>query len=448
MQLYPYQIRGVFSIKRFKGRALLADEMGLGKTIQALMWLHKRKAFPCVIVCPAFLKWTWEREARNNLGIAANILSGKRPKNKQLTQGGVFIINYEILDAWVPHLKKLGIRSVILDECHYVKSRDSKRYKATEKLCEGVKYCVALSGTALTNRPAELWTTLHLVRPDLFKSFFSFAWRYCKPTKRFGRWMYKGASNLPELHSLLKSTVMIRRLKSDVLTELPSKTKHIIPMDMSDPAEYNTIKTDFMTWLKANKPDSIKSTSKAKIVVQLGVLKRAAARLKLPSVFAWIDNFLEESTGKLVVFGVHRSIVEAIFERYKGQAVLVHGGVKGKARQAAVDAFQTNKRIRVFVGNIQAAGTGLTLTAASTLAFAEIGWVPADCLQAEDRIHRIGQTKNATIYYLVARDSIEERLCEILQSKQKVLNATLDGAEGAPQFDVFDQLIEDIQYDR
>ena len=140
-----------------------------------------------------------------------------------------------------------------------------------------------------------------------------------------------------------------------------------------------------------------------------------------------------------MVFAIHKKIINALRERYP-KAVLVTGDVTGKKRQRAVDKFQRHKGTRLFIGNIQAAGVGLTLTASSTVLFAEIGWTPGEHVQAEDRIHRIGQTASATCYYLIGVDTIEERLSRIIQEKQLVLSATLDGGTTNEQLDIFDQL--------
>jgi len=164
-----------------------------------------------------------------------------------------------------------------------------------------------------------------------------------------------------------------------------------------------------------------------------------AVRGKLNAVFEWIDNFFESSDDKLVVFAHHQFVIEAIYERYKEIAVKLTGETSMKDRQKAVDEFQNNPETRLFVGNIQAAGVGLTLTAASTAAFVELAWTPSAHTQAEDRIHRIGQRNTATIYYLVAAGTIEERIAKIIRKKAEITSVVTDGE--SEKFDILEEVM-------
>ena len=237
---------------------------------------------------------------------------------------------------------------------------------------------------------------------------------------------------------------MIRRLKKDVLNDLPNKTRDVVPLDIEKPAEYRKANKDFINWLKEKSVSKALKAAKAEKMVQMGYLKRLAAQLKMKQAIAWVDNFLESSDNKLVIFATHKSVIKKIHERYKDISVVVDGSVSGKKRKWAVNLFQENKKIRLFIGNIKAAGTGLTLTAASDLAFLELDWVPGTHTQAEDRIHRIGQTEHSNIYYLIAKGTIEEKLCGVIQEKQKVISNVLDGKAKFNQLDVFDLLSKEL----
>lgn len=445
-QLYPYQEEGVSTIEKHNGRVLLADEMGLGKSIQALSYLHRHpSSLPAVVVCPATLKWVWEHEARHHLGMLSEVVEGQNPqKSNLLKKHGLIIINYEILDYWVDYLKSLKIQTVIIDECHFVKSRTAKRTKAVFRLSKSAKHIIAISGTPLTNRPAELFTTLKLLWPKDFPSFWSFAFEYCQPSRRPWGWDFRGAANLDQLHGQLKEKGMIRRLKADVLKDLPEKTREVIKVPIVKRSQYNKALTDFLAWLNSESPEKAARAARAEKLVKIGYLKRLAARYKMKAAIQWIDNFLESSDEKLVVYGIHKKIIQYLHNKYKDISVVVDGSVKGKDRKLAVMSFQQNPKVRLFIGNIKAAGTGLTLTASSSLAFVELSFVPAEMTQAEDRIHRIGQKAAANIYYLVARDTIEERLCSVIQEKQKVLSAILDGDETVNEIDVYDQLEREL----
>ncbi len=437
----PYQIKAVRKIEHFNGKALLADEMGLGKTIEALLWIKNHpKEKPIIVVCPASLKWMWEVFVHSILKTRCEILYGRKPPrtNKLIGKHPVIIINYEILPYWIKYLKKLKPKILIIDEIHYIKNSKAKRTRAIRKL-KKIPNIIGISGTPLLSRPAELWTALKLIRPDIFKSKLLFTIRYCnRKWTPFG-WDVSGARHLDELHELLNSTMMIRNLKKDVLKELPEKTRYVIPLEI-ERREYDDAVNNFIKWLSKKSISKAKRAAKAQHLVKIGYLKRLAAKYKMKLVLNWIDNFLEESDGKLVLFCVHRHVVKILHNRYKDISVTIVGGIPQAKRKKAVRSFQKNRKIRIFIGNIQAAGVGITLTAASTLAFVELPWTPGECTQAEDREHRIGQKNTVTIYYLVAKDTIEEKLCGLLQRKQKILSATLDGGTKVNQLNIFDEL--------
>jgi SWI/SNF-related matrix-associated actin-dependent regulator 1 of chromatin subfamily A len=443
-KLYKYQKQGVKALEAFDGRVLLADEMGLGKTIQALWYYKRNKTSPVVIICPASLKYNWAREAAVHIGQRAEILEGtKPPKRKVFKKNSFVIINYEIVGAWLDYLLEMDPQLVILDECQYIKNRAAKRTRYVRQLCKKVPHVLALSGTPLTNRPAELWPILNVVRPDIFKSFMSFVMEYCSARRMPWGWQFKGAKNLDKLHKLLTENCMVRRRKADVLTDLPAKSRHVVPVPIQNRKEYDEAEDDLITWLSKYSKAKASRASRAQRLVKMGYLKRLAGKLKLKSITDWIDAFLEESDGKLVVFAIHKNIIAQLKERYKN-CVVVTGSTSSKKRQQAVDRFQRDKKTRLFIGNLQAAGVGLTLTASSTVLFAELGWTPGEHVQGEDRVHRIGQTNAAQIYYLIGVDTIEERLSKILQEKQAVLSATLDGGDVVEQLDIFNQLQEEL----
>lgn len=443
-KLYPYQKEGIKQLEAFNGRALLADEMGLGKTVQAL-WFHKRnKRTPVIVICPASLKYNWAREAAVHIGVNAEILEGRKPpKSKIFADNSFVIINYEIVGAWLDYLLAMEPQLIILDECQYVKNRQAKRTRYVRALCKKTPQVLALSGTPLTNRPAELWPILNTVRPDLFKSFMSFALKYCNAKRRPWGWEYKGAKNLDELHAILSENCMVRRRKMDVLKDLPEKSRHVVPVPIKNRAEYDEAEEDLIAWLSKYSKRKATNAARAQRLVKMGYLKRLAAKLKVKSITDWIDAFLEESDEKLVVFGIHKALIKLLNERYPN-SVVVTGDTPGKKRQRAVDQFQRDKKTRLFIGNLQAAGVGLTLTASSTVLFAELGWTPGEHTQGEDRVHRIGQTNAASCYYLIGVNTIEEKLSRIIQDKQNILSNALDGGDVPEQLDIFNQLQEEL----
>lgn len=456
IKAYEYQKEGVRDMEDFlsiAGGTLLADDMGLGKTLSTL-WLLRRervgRMFPALVVCPANVKYMWEHTAFEHLGIRAQVLEGRTTPGGGFGPEGVAkitIINPDILPAWLPHLQQMGFQTLILDECQFFANPTAKRTVAAIDLARRVPFRIALSGTPLMNAPGELWPTLYMLRPDKFRSLFAFADEFCKPKMQYGKWTYKGARNLDKLHTLLRRTCMVRRLKEDVLKDLPDKVRRVQPMELRDRAQYDHASTDFVGWLHKHYRDNqgrITRATRAVAVTRVGYLVRLAAKLKARAVVDWANRFLTEyPEEKLVLFGVHQKMLRVLERRVRAGHVTVDGNVTGRKRKAAVDQFRKDTATRLFIGNIRAAGVGIDglQDVCTNLAFAELWWVPGVHTQAEDRIYRIGQMGTAWITYLVAGGTIEEHLCRIIQTKQQTIHATLDGAEYEGDMDVFDQLI-------
>lgn len=429
MQLYPYQKQGVAFLEQKEGRALIGDEMGLGKTCQALAWLqlHPEKR-PAVVICPASLKLNWEKEARmwmDNPNI--QILSGK--KTDIPIVGDILIINYDILPAWVDKLKSINPQVLITDECHYYKSNQAKRTKAVKQLGKNIPHVIALSGTPIVNRPIEGFNALKLIDDTVIPSFWKYAQRYCGATHNGFGWDFSGASNTEELHKKLTNTVMIRRKKEDVLTDLPPKIYGTIPFEINNRKEYKKAENDFIKYIKEAKGEKAATKAgNAEVLTRINGLKQISVRGKLKQAKDWIHNFIE-SNGKLVVFAIHKETIDSLMQEFGDQAVKIDGSVSTQKREVAVEQFQNDDSIRLFVGNISAAGVGITLTAASNVAFLELPWTPGELQQASDRCHRIGQQENVNIYYLLASGTIEEEIAELIDKKRQVLDSVLDGKE-------------------
>lgn len=447
--LRGYQYEGARAIRAFGGRALLADEMGLGKSIQALYYCHKMgRQRPIVIVCPASLKWNWQRECAHHMNMSSEILSGRRAPRVTLNGAAhpVLIINYEILRFWLRYLIDIKPLILIFDECHYIQNRHSQRFKALRQLAfeADIPYRIALSGTPLTNRPAELWTTLHILRPDKYISFAKFGFDHCIPKFVRGKWEYIGAKDLDVLHADLKREIMIRRLKEDVLTELPKKIRKIIPVKLDRAAreEYEHARKNFLEWLYEISPARAFRAAKMQAVAHVGYLLRLVAKLKRFYVREWIDNFLQESDSKLLVFSGHTKLIAWLCKYYGAQCVRIDGKVVGPKRMAAVDRFQNDPSCRIAICNPKAAGVGLNMTRGSHVLYCDFPWTPGVVKQGEDRVHRIGQTKQCFIWFITALDTIEDRLMTLLLQKQNVLDQVLDGKSGAKDFEIFTQLLK------
>lgn len=455
---YNFQLRDVRILHRMGGVGLVAWDMGLGKGPLSLLYLQRHPLLrPAVVICPATLKWNWEAEARKHIGMRSEILTGTR------VQTGIFktpkqlvIINYDILEPWMEYILGLNPQMLIVDEAQYCGSQKSTRTKLVRQLAKQIPNKLFLSGTPLVNRPAELWSILNMLQPKRFPSFVNYADRYCARKRNFWGWDVSGSSNLDELHDLLIKgdetfpPIMIRRRKVDVLKELPAKQRSVIPVEISKRKEYELALTNFLKWLQQNAPGKVRKASKAKRLVQMGYLKRLVGVLKLPSVFQWIDTFLEESDGKIILFAVHKKVITALHERYKKKCVVVDGSVTGKDRQLSINQFLNKAATRILIGNIRAAGVGWSATNVSTVAFLELDWTPGAHTQAEDRAFGINRGEKGvatSCYYLVGKDTIEEKLIKIIDQKQKVLSTVLDGGPVDNDLDILDKLAEALQED-
>ncbi len=418
--LYPFQAEGVGFIESRGGRVLIGDEMGLGKTVQALAWLqHKgNPALPAVVVCPASLKGNWARECGEWTTLSPRILSGTVPDRTQLG-GDVVIINYDILAHWLPLLG--ATKTVVLDEVHLIKNMKAARTKATRALCKGKRHVIALSGTPIINRPAEFFTTLNILDHDMFDKWWDYARQYCDATFNGFGWDISGASNTDELYHKLNGTIMLRRLKADVLTDLPPKTRTLIPLALDgsiDPYSV-ALREAHLAW-------GNEKTDPLADITQISKLRQAALLAKFDLCCEWISNFLETGR-KIVVFDIHHKTTDRLMERYSKIAVALDGRVDSRIRSKMVERFQTDPSVQMLIGNVQVAGTGFTMTAAQDAVFLEFPWTPGELDQAEDRIHRIGQKGAANIYYLVAQGTLEVDMLELINEKRKVVAGVLDG---------------------
>lgn len=452
LSLRPYQEEGVKKLLKWQCHALLADDMGLGKTIQAIAVLKVQKK-NAIIVCPSSLKLNWMEELQRWAPeIKVYILEGKAvqqlyPKGNQWA----YIINYDILSAWEVELDRLIKQSskmqVIADEAHYLKNQKTKRTQSFSGVVYGYDSdndindkngtrvpVVAMTGTPIENRPIELFNMLRILRPAVFGSWFHFATRYCQGESNGYGINTKGSSNELELHKMLVSTCMIRRLKKDVLTDLPEKTISVIALELGkkEMREYNDADEQFLQWLTENEgKQAAEKAGSAEELVRIQKLKMLSARLKQTNLMDWMEDFLAGEQ-KVVISCVHHEtmdwVQQYVQKEYGAETVVRLDGKKSaNEKNEAVKAFQNDEHVKVFIGQIRSAGVGLTLTAASHLAFFELGWTPGEHSQMEDRIHRIGQKNAANIYYLIAKGTIEEDLAEMLDIKKISISKTMDG---------------------
>ncbi|HWI09034.1 MAG TPA: DEAD/DEAH box helicase, partial [Solirubrobacteraceae bacterium] len=402
-------------------RCFLADEQGLGKTVEALATLEADGAFPAVVVCPASLKLNWQRETERWLPHrSVAVVEGR---GGAAPSADVTILNYEIVAAHREALSRRAPRALVVDESHYVKNPQARRTQAVRRLAASVRddgLRLALSGTPVMNHAEELVAQLRVIgRLDDFGSGAQFARRF------------RGDASEERLHWHLRRRCFVRRLKSEVLPQLPAKRQVVVPVALSNTAEYRLAEEDVIAWLRSQPLDlselnaKIASTLRAERLAQLGTLQRLAARGKLAAALTWIHDFLE-SGEPLVVFARHVEVQEALLARFPDAAHLL-GRDSAAAREAAVRGFQSVDGPQLLVGATRVAGQGITLTRASNVAFLELEWTPAMHDQAEDRCHRIGQHDAVTAWYLLAAGTIDETMAALIQRKRGIVAAVTDG---------------------
>lgn len=434
-----YQKEGI-AFCRGKRAVLIGDEMGVGKTPQAIGIINANCSVKSVcVVCPASLKLMWERELNAWL---LSVLSVGVAKGKKFPDTDIVIINYDILKANKAALTKRW-DILIVDECHYAKNKDAARTKGTLAIKASTK--IFMSGTPLANRPKELWPILHSLAPSEWGTYHEYGTRYCAAylqtifgfdprTRKMAKkqvWNYDGASNLAELNTKL-APFMIRRLKKDVLSELPPKVRRIVELDGG-----KTKVIDKDTWRKA--VALLEHDETEAEFEEMSEIRHEQAVEKMPEAIKYIKLALDSGSSKVIVFAHHVDVLDGLIDGLAAFGVTsVTGGMSDEAKQKAVDSFQKDQEVRVFVGSLRAAGVGLTLTAASHVIFAELDWVPAIITQAEDRAHRMGQKDSVLVEHLVAARSLDARMARTLVHKQSVLDATIDGSisqRSAPQTD-------------
>jgi len=434
LELLPFQSVGVKFVENAGGRALIADEMGLGKTIQALAYLRLHPEIrPALIVCPASLKLNWRNEAVKWLDVRDKV----SVINKEMEcDKSVYIINYDILIKYQSQLSAMKFKAIILDESSYVKNQKAKRTEATIEIAKDIPNRILLTGTPVLNRPKELFTQLNIIDPISYPKFTTFAFRYCGAENTGYGWDFNGVSRAEELNDRLKTT-MVRRTKAQVLQELPDKRRQTIVVPLSNEKEYFKAHNDFTKWLRINKG----ITTDAEHLVRIEMLKQLSATGKMLAIIENITNFLE-SGKKLVVFAHHKFVIDQLMGEFKDAAVSLTGSTSMEDRQKAVDDFQHNPDIKLFIGNLQASSVGITLTASSDVMFIEFPWNYAMLQQAEDRCHRIGAKNAVNIIYAVGEKSIDEDIIEIILNKKKVIDSVIDGKFIVNKSGIIDEIIK------
>jgi len=405
---------------------ILADDMGLGKTTSTIIAALESGAKKVLIICPATLKINWKREIENYSDKFVFIAEGKNFS----TEHDFVIINYDIIKNFHDTKKKddsqifrANFDLVVVDEAHYIKNATAQRTKLINDIVKKVDRIWLLTGTPMTSRPIDYYNLLSLVDSPVAKNWMAYAIRYCQGYQFNvgGRkvWNVMGASNLEELRDRTLG-LTLRRLKEDVL-DLPEKIITPVYLRLRS-KEYEDVMGEYYNWYEKN-PEESKSLTVQ--FTKLTKVRQIIADEKIAQTIELAENIIEQDK-KVIIFCNFTDSLNKIVEHFGKTAVKVDGSMSKPERQHSVDSFQENDKIKVFVGNIKAAGVGLTLTAAEAVIMNDLSFLPSDHSQAEDRAYRYGQKNNVLVYYPIFENTIEGIIYDILNNKKQVI-ATVMG---------------------
>ena len=447
-ELYPFQYVGVQFAQLAGGRCLVGDDMGIGKTIQALAYIAlNQDKLPALVVCPANVKYNWAKEAEAWLpNLSVNVVEGR--SKGTIEPADIIICNYDIMSGRMSQLLDMDINIVVCDESHYLKNGKAKRTEATLEVAKQSHAALCLSGTAITNRPNEFFTTLNLVRPNEFNSRWAYEERYCDGYKNdWGHWDATGSSNTDELHQRTRD-FSIRRLKQEVLTELPDKqrTLHTVKPSKQELTDYNAKHASWIAeWEYHQEAHTL---PKGFVLNMLTDLRHECGKMKATSAVDYIKEYRNITGKPLVVFAHHKDVLKSIHggliddKDHRWRMGIIAGGVNAEARQQRVEAFQAGQ-LDVMLCSTVAAKEGITLTEADTVLFVEREWVPAWEEQAEDRVYRIGQDSDSVqAVYLTVAGTIDEKFNTVIEAKRAVVMAVLNGGEMDERKGIANALIE------
>ena len=406
-------------------RFILADDMGLGKTTSTIIAALETGVSKILIICPASLKINWQREIENYTDRSVFIAEGKNFS----TEHDFVIVNYDILknfydlkDKENSLITQANFELIILDEAHYISNAQAQRTKLVNNFVKKVNYLWLLTGTPMTNRPMNYYNLLNLIESPVAQNWMAYAIRYCQGyqftagTRKV--WNVTGASNLEELRDRTSRQVL-RRLKTEVL-DLPEKIITPIYMRLKSKL-YEGLMGEYYEWYDKNPNES------SSLTVQFSKLMKVRQVIsdeKIKNTIEIAENILEQGK-KVIIFTNFTDSLNKITEHFGKSAVKLDGSTTKPARQYAVDQFQENDKIKVFVGNVKAAGVGITLTAAEAVIFNDLSFVPGDMSQAEDRAYRYGQKNSVSVYYPIFENTIEGIIYDMVNNKKQNIETVM-----------------------
>lgn len=433
-KLYGYQKATLEWLLNNNGRGLVSLDLGLGKTFVSLAYVAHTMKKKTLVICPVSMKYTWLKETSQWTRLKAMVIDSKSELTLENYQkNDIFIINFDILKKFFTFLTSVKFDCLIVDESSMIKSPKAIRSKAVKTISEKINSVILLSGSPLLNRVVEIYTSLNILDPVKWNSYYHFVYRYCAAYQ--SRWGLdtSGSSRIPELKEKIDNLI-IRKKKEDVLKELPDKKFIDIPIKLKSSIQkkYDLIEQNFIKYLKEVKKKNKKDIRKsllAEQLVKLNELRQLASIGKIDSTKDLIQNIID-SGEKVLVFGNFNEPLN-IFERaFKEESVMIIGSTSDVDRRKAIDEFQNNPKIKIFFGGMHSAGMGITLTAASNVIFHDFDWTPEVQRQCFSRADRIGQKANSiNIFQVIALDTIDQKMVKILKKKQEIIDQLIDGKE-------------------
>ena len=425
---------------------ILADDMGLGKTTSTIIASLEMGAKKILIICPASLKINWQREYQLYSEKTSYVCEGKNYSE----ESDIVIMNYDIIknfhdskDRKNSIIMKSNFDLVIIDEAHYIQNVQAQRTKLINDLVRDIDRLWLLTGTPMTSRPINYFNLLSLVDSPVAKNWMAYVIRYCSGYQfRVGPrkvWNVMGASNLEELRDRTGATVL-RRLKEDVL-DLPEKI--ITPVYLRLRSKlYEEVMGDYYNWYEKN-PEESKNLSIQ--FTKLTQVRQVIAEEKTQHTIELAENIVEQGK-KVIIFCNFTKSLETIVNHFGKSAVRLDGSMNKTQRQDSVDRFQEDDNVKVFVGNIKAAGVGITLTAAEAVIMNDLSFLPSDHSQSEDRAYRYGQKNNVLVYYPIFENTIEGIIYDILNNKKRII-ATVMG-DTSDETNIVEEILKSINQRR
>jgi SWI/SNF-related matrix-associated actin-dependent regulator 1 of chromatin subfamily A len=422
-------------------RFILADDMGLGKTTATIIAALETGAKKILIICPASLKINWQREIENYSDRTVYIAEGK----KFSTESDFVIVNYDILknfhdmkDKDKSLLNQSEFELVILDEAHMISNPQAQRTKIINHYVKNIKRAWLLTGTPMTSRPMNYYNLLNIIESPVAQNWMAYAIRYCQGYQFTAGnrkvWNVTGASNLEELRDRTSKQIL-RRLKEDVL-DLPDKIISPVYLRLKS-KEYEELMGDYYDWFDNKKDESSSLTVQFSKLMKV---RKVIANEKTKQTIEFAENIIEQGK-KVIIFTNFTDTLQTIYTHFGKKAVYLDGSCSKPHRQHAVDEFQDNEKIKVFVGNLKAAGVGLTLTAAEAVIMNDLSFVPAEHAQAEDRAYRYGQKSNVLVYYPLYENTIEGAIYDILNRKKEIIRTVMGDEQPENSGDVVEEIL-------